>query len=74
MDSLRVYLLPDGRDDSITAGTGATTLLPAEGAIFMTNYRLIFKGSPCDPYGKIEGAKVCKQTARIYVFWFVCSL
>ena len=25
-------------------------LLPAEGAIFLTNYRIIFKGSPIDPF------------------------
>lgn len=30
-------------------------ILPAEGAIFFTNYRLIFKGTPCDPYA-------CEQT------------
>ena len=68
MDSLRVYLLPDGRDESITAGTGATTLLPAEGAIFMTNYRLVFKGSPCDPYGKSEDVTVGNPATRISVF------
>ena len=25
-------------------------MLPAEGAIFLTNYRIIFKGSPIDPF------------------------
>lgn len=51
MDGLRVHLLPDGREEG-TAGTGGTPLLPAEGAIFLTNYRIIFKGIPCDSYGK----------------------
>ena len=37
--ALRCYLLPDGRDEF-------NALLPAEGALIMTNYRLIFKGRP----------------------------
>jgi myotubularin-related protein 5/13 len=75
---LRVYLLPDGRQDmqttnavslnkggteqpafvDTTTGAMATTelacLLPAEGALYLTNYRVIFKGTPCDPF-------VCEQ-------------
>ena len=46
MHGLRVYLLPDGRDDDQLGGT----MLPAEGAIFLTNYRIIFKGRPCDAF------------------------
>ncbi|CAL8081456.1 unnamed protein product [Orchesella dallaii] len=46
MDSLRVYLLPDGREDAL----GGPVILPAEGALFFTNYRLIFRGTPCDSY------------------------
>ena len=68
-DPLRVYLLPDGREEYCGAGpgeahhsnidqpgdqhyylSGAAVLLPAEGAIFLTNYRIIFKGSPIDPF------------------------
>ena len=30
--------------------SGGAVFLPAEGAIFLTNYRLIFKGSPIDPF------------------------
>uniref|UniRef100_A0A0P5TBM6 SET domain binding factor n=1 Tax=Daphnia magna TaxID=35525 RepID=A0A0P5TBM6_9CRUS len=53
VEGLRVYLLPDGREESPnSAGLG---LLPAEGALFLTNYRIIFKGTPCDPL-------VCEQT------------
>lgn len=52
MDGLRVYLLPDGRDEGTGANMGGPSLLPAEGAIFLTNYRIIFKGIPCDPLGK----------------------
>lgn len=52
-DGLRAYLIPDGRelgkggDDQ-----GGPCLLPAEGAVFLTNYRVIFKGTPVDPFGK----------------------
>jgi len=52
-DGLRVYLLPDGREEGTSSlGMG---FLPAEGALFLTNYRIIFKGTPCDPL-------VCEQT------------
>ncbi|XP_040568639.1 myotubularin-related protein 13 [Lepeophtheirus salmonis] len=45
-NGLRVYLLPDGRDRS----NNDLSLLPAGGALFLTKYRLIFKGSPIDPF------------------------
>ncbi|XP_065158308.1 myotubularin-related protein 13 isoform X2 [Atheta coriaria] len=48
IDGLRVYLLPDGREESAPGNLGGPPLLPAEGAIFITNYRIIFKGTPCD--------------------------
>ena len=51
MDGLRVYLLPDGREEG-TGSIGGPVLLPAEGAIFLTTYRIIFKGTPCDLLGK----------------------
>jgi hypothetical protein len=44
--ALRSYLLPDGRDEFFI---GQNALLPAEGALIMTNYRLIFKGRPVNP-------------------------
>jgi len=46
--SLRVYLLPDGRQDNVAPS--GVALLPAEGALFLTNYRVIFKGTPIDPF------------------------
>lgn len=49
LEGLRVHLLPDGREDGVGA-KGGPVLLPAEGALFLTNYRLIFKGLPTDPY------------------------
>lgn len=61
MPGLRTYLLPDGRDkdnvkdESIGSHIGGPIYLPAEGAIFITNYRIIFKGRPCDPF-------YCEQT------------
>lgn len=48
-DHLRCFLMPDGREDDTQC------LIPAEGALFLTNYRIIFKGSPCDPL-------FCEQT------------
>ncbi|XP_061663339.1 myotubularin-related protein 5 isoform X5 [Syngnathoides biaculeatus] len=48
MDGMRVYLIPDGREEA-TGTMGGPPLLPAEGAIFLTTYRLIFKGTPTDP-------------------------
>lgn len=56
MPGLRTYLLPDGRDkdnlkdESIGAHIGGAIFLPAEGGIFVTNYRVIYKGRPCDPF------------------------
>lgn len=47
--ALRSYLLPDGRDEFFI---GQNALLPAEGALIMTNYRLIFKGRPVNPTSK----------------------
>ncbi|KAI5636911.1 DENN (AEX-3) domain-containing protein [Phthorimaea operculella] len=44
--ALRAYLVADGRQ---------TPLLPAEGALFLTNYRVVFKGAPTDPFA-------CEQT------------
>ncbi|CAG9571879.1 unnamed protein product [Danaus chrysippus] len=42
--ALRAVLLADGRSAALPQ------LLPAEGALFLTNYRLLFKGVPVDPY------------------------
>ncbi|XP_013171380.1 PREDICTED: myotubularin-related protein 5 [Papilio xuthus] len=44
--ALRAVLVADGRE---------SPLLPAEGALFLTNYRLVFKGTPIDPFA-------CEQT------------
>lgn len=51
MDGMRVHLIPDGREEA-TGQMGGPPLLPAEGAIFLTTYRLIFKGTPTDPLGE----------------------
>ncbi|CAH2275354.1 myotubularin-related 5 isoform X2 [Pelobates cultripes] len=49
MEGLRVYLLPDGREEASGGMLGGPPLLPAEGALFLTTYRCIFKGTPVDP-------------------------
>ncbi|XP_053616581.1 myotubularin-related protein 13 [Plodia interpunctella] len=48
--ALRCSLAPDGRGHG-----AAAALLPADGALFLTNYRIIFKGAPADPFA-------CEQT------------
>lgn len=52
LDGLRVYLLPDGREEGVGGSGGGPALLPAEGAVFLTTYRVIFTGMPTDPLGK----------------------
>ncbi|XP_030921025.1 myotubularin-related protein 5, partial [Geospiza fortis] len=49
MEGLRVYLMPDGREEGAGGSIGGPPLLPAEGAVFLTTYRIIFKGTPTDP-------------------------
>ncbi|XP_048828424.1 myotubularin-related protein 13-like [Brienomyrus brachyistius] len=44
-EGLRAVLDPDGREGAL----GGPHILPAEGALFLTSYRVIFKGSPHDP-------------------------
>ena len=55
---LRCYLVPDGRELGTGGEQGGPCLLPAEGAVFLTNYRVVFKGTPVDQYG----------------MWFTCGL
>lgn len=40
-------------DINICSDIGGPCLLPAEGAIFLTNYRIIFKGAPVDQFGRL---------------------
>nr|XP_014348815.1 PREDICTED: myotubularin-related protein 5 [Latimeria chalumnae] len=47
-EGIRVYLLPDGREEATGGIMGGPPILPAEGAIFLTTYRIIFKGMPAD--------------------------
>eukprot|EP00061_Rhincodon_typus_P018906 g48282.t1 len=48
MEGLRVCLMPDGREESVSGSLGGPPILPAEGAIFLTTYRIIFKGVPLE--------------------------
>ncbi|XP_041058167.1 myotubularin-related protein 5 isoform X4 [Carcharodon carcharias] len=48
MEGLRVNLIPDGREESVGGSLGGPPILPAEGAIFLTTYRIIFKGAPIE--------------------------
>lgn len=56
MDGMRVHLVADGREEA-TGAMGGPPLLPAEGAIFLTTYRIIFKGTPTDPLGELRLVK-----------------
>ncbi|XP_074605890.1 myotubularin-related protein 13-like [Acropora palmata] len=49
-DGLRAYLVHDGRDLGKGGELGGPCLLPADGAVFLTNYRVIFKGTPIDQF------------------------
>ena len=51
---LRCYLIPDGRETGTGLYYGGPCLLPADGAVFLTNYRVIFKGTPVDEFGMRE--------------------
>jgi len=41
----------DEKELNIGATNGGPCLFPAEGALFLTNYRVIFKGTPIDQFG-----------------------
>ncbi|XP_036390666.1 myotubularin-related protein 13-like isoform X3 [Megalops cyprinoides] len=49
LEGLRVVLDPDGREEATGGLLGGPHILPAEGALFLTTYRIIFKGTPHDP-------------------------
>ncbi|RXN31812.1 myotubularin-related 13 isoform X2 [Labeo rohita] len=48
-EGLRVVLDPDGREEATGGLLGGPHILPAEGALFITTYRIVFKGTPHDP-------------------------
>uniref|UniRef100_A0AAY4D333 SET binding factor 2 n=1 Tax=Denticeps clupeoides TaxID=299321 RepID=A0AAY4D333_9TELE len=47
-EALRVVLDPDGREEAVGGLLGGPHILPAEGALFLTTYRIVFKGTPHD--------------------------
>lgn len=51
-EGLRVLLDPNGREEATGGLLGGPHILPAEGALFLTTYRIIFKGIPHDPLGE----------------------
>lgn len=57
-----MLLDPDGREEATGGLLGGPHILPAEGALFLTTYRLIFKGIPHDPLGNsINTASLSEQ-------------
>jgi len=61
IDGLRAYLLMDGRDEYQSMEPGPQ-FMPAEGALFLTSYRVVFKGTPCDQYGE------CAHSCATFLF------
>ena len=41
------------KEQDMGSDIGGPRLLPAEGAVFLTNYRVIFKGTPVDQFGML---------------------
>ncbi|KAG8125795.1 hypothetical protein E2320_021183, partial [Naja naja] len=68
-EGLRVLLDPDGREEATGGLLGGPHILPAEGALFLTTYRVIFKGTPHDQLGeenyhpKSTSAKYARRAA-----------
>lgn len=51
-DGMRAYLLSDGREVGLgVCGMNGPRFLPADGAIYLTTYRVVFQGLPCDSNG-----------------------
>ena len=44
-DGIPCYLLDDGRENGL--------LVPADGHVFVTSYRIMFLGTPCNPQGTL---------------------
>lgn len=75
MEGLRVYLMPDGREEAAGGNIGGPPLLPAEGAIFLTTYRIIFKGTPTDPLGEgLVCAPLCSGRGSLAGRWPVAGV
>lgn len=55
LNAILTIFYSNNREESIPGLLGVPPLLPAEGAIFLTNYRIIFKGIPCDSFGWLDG-------------------
>ncbi|XP_065194750.1 myotubularin-related protein 13-like isoform X2 [Sycon ciliatum] len=47
-ENVHCFLLPDGRDVGLGVLPDGPLLLPAEGVLFISSYRIIFKGTPLD--------------------------
>lgn len=63
-EGLRVLLDPDGREEATGGLLGGPHILPAEGALFLTTYRIIFKGVPHDPLGKMLSHNIIRKKSR----------
>ena len=53
---IHCYLLADGRENGL--------LVPADGHIFVTSYRVIYIGTPCNPQGTVYICTLYRVLAR----------
>lgn len=77
-EGLRVLLDPNGREEATGGLLGGPHILPAEGALFLTTYRVIFKGIPHDPLGEYLTTKTVsikwKNTHVFCFYWLIFSV
>ena len=68
-EGLHCYLLTDGRDNGL--------LVPADGHVFVTSYRVIFLGTPCNPQGilvYIPSIEQCPELRGVLISVHIVSL
>uniref|UniRef100_H2Y623 PH domain-containing protein n=1 Tax=Ciona savignyi TaxID=51511 RepID=H2Y623_CIOSA len=66
---MRAYLASDGRATAVGGEVGGPALLPAEGAMFVTSYRVIFIGVPCDALGDTQKLSSDKPPCQNYFLY-----
>lgn len=71
-EGLRVLLDPNGREEATGGLLGGPHILPAEGALFLTTYRVIFKGIPHDPLGEYKNS-LNKMEKYSYVLFLLAN-
>lgn len=55
---LRCVLMPEARPANTDIPENTMNLLPADGALYLTNYRIVFKGRPTNPFRELPNSFV----------------